>query len=42
MTNVYVGRYISMRTALLWVITQRVVALYYRRFETTYGSYPQG
>jgi hypothetical protein len=28
-----------MRTALFWVITQRVVVIYYRRFETTYRSH---
>ena len=31
-----------MRTALLWVITQRVVAVSYRRFDTTYRSCPVG
>jgi len=32
----------QMRTALFWVITQRVVVISYRRFGTTYRSYPQG
>ena len=27
------------RTALFWVVTQRVVVISYRRFETTYRSY---
>jgi hypothetical protein len=31
-----------MRTALFWVITQRVVVIYYRRLGTTYRSYLQG
>ena len=31
-----------MRTALFWVITQRVEEIYYRRFGTTYRSHPQG
>jgi hypothetical protein len=26
-----------MKTALFWVITQRVVVIYYRRFVVTYG-----
>jgi len=30
------------RTALFWVITQRVVVISYRRFGTTYQSHPQG
>ena len=28
-----------MRTALFWVIAQRVVVIYYRRFGTAYPSY---
>jgi len=28
--------------ALLWVITQRVVVISYRRFRTTYRSHPRG
>jgi hypothetical protein len=31
-----------MRSPLLWVITQRVVVIYYRRFGTTYRSHLQG
>jgi len=31
-----------LRTALLWVITQRVVVISYRRFGTTYLSHFQG
>ena len=31
-----------MRTALFWVITQRVVVIYYRRFGTSYRSHLQG
>jgi len=31
-----------MRTALFWVITQRVVVISYRRFGTTYRYHPQG
>jgi hypothetical protein len=31
-----------MRTALFWVIKQRVVLIPYRRFGTTSGSHPQG
>ena len=30
------------RTALFWAITQRVLAITYRRFETTYRSHIQG
>jgi len=30
------------RTALFWAITQRVVAIPYRRFGTTYRSHLQG
>jgi hypothetical protein len=30
------------RTALFWVITQRVVVIPYRRFGTNYRSHPQG
>ena len=30
------------KNALFWVITQRVVAIYYRRFGTTYRSHRQG
>jgi hypothetical protein len=33
---------LRMRTALFWVITQRAVVTSYRRFGTTYRSYPQG
>jgi len=29
-----------LRTALFWVITQRVVVISYRRFGTTYRSHP--
>jgi hypothetical protein len=32
----------KMRTALFWVITQRIVVIYYRRFGTTYRTHPQG
>ena len=31
-----------MRTALFYVITQRLVVIYYRLFRTTYRSHPQG
>ena len=31
-----------MRTALFWVITQRVVVIAYRRFGITYRSHIQG
>jgi hypothetical protein len=31
-----------MRTALCWVVTQRVVVITYRRFETTYRFHLQG
>jgi len=31
-----------MRTALLWVITQQVSVISYRRFGTTYRSHIQG
>jgi hypothetical protein len=31
-----------MRTALFWVIAQRVVVISYRRFATTYESHLQG
>ena len=31
-----------LRTALLWVTTQRVVVIYYLYFGTTYRSHPQG
>ena len=31
-----------LRTALFWVITQRVVVICYRRFGTTYRSHLQG
>ena len=34
--------YTSKRTTLFWVITQRVVAISYRRFGTTYVSHRQG
>jgi hypothetical protein len=34
-------RYVS-RTALFWVITQRVVLIYYRRFGTNYRPHFQG
>jgi len=33
---------VRLRTALFWVITQRILAICYRRFGTTYRSYPQG
>jgi len=32
----------QMRTALFWVITQRVMAISYRRFGKTYRSHPLG
>ena len=32
----------TLRTALFWVIMQRVVVISYRRFGTTYRSHPQG
>jgi len=32
----------ELRTALFWVITQRVVVIYCWRFGTTYRSHPQG
>jgi hypothetical protein len=32
----------EMRTAVFWVITQRVVVISYRRFGTTYRSHLQG
>jgi hypothetical protein len=32
----------QLRTALFWVITQRVVVISYRRFEKTYRSHPRG
>ena len=32
----------QMRTALVWVITQRVLVFSYRRFGTTYQSHFQG
>ena len=32
----------EVRTALFWVITQRVVAILYRLFGTTYRSHRQG
>jgi hypothetical protein len=32
----------SLRTALFWVITQRVVVISYRRFGKIYPSYLQG
>jgi hypothetical protein len=32
----------QLSTALFWVITQRVVAISYRRFGTTYRSHLQG
>jgi hypothetical protein len=31
-----------MRNALIWVITQRLVVIPYRRFETNYRSHRQG
>jgi len=31
-----------LKTALFWVITQRVAVIYCRRFGTTYRSHPQG
>ena len=31
-----------LRTALFWVVTQRIVVISYRRFGTTYLSHPQG
>jgi len=31
-----------MRTALFWVVTQRIVVYYYRRFGTTYRLHLQG
>jgi len=31
-----------LKTALFWVITQRVMVIPYQRFGTTYRSYPQG
>jgi hypothetical protein len=31
-----------LRTALVMVITQRVVAIFYRRFGTTYRPHPEG
>jgi hypothetical protein len=31
-----------LRTAVSWVITHRVVVIYYRRFATTYRSHTQG
>jgi len=31
-----------MKTALFWATKQRVIAIYYRRFETTYLSHFQG
>ena len=34
--------YIYIRTALFWVVAQRVVVIYYRRFGTTYRSHLQG
>jgi len=34
--------YVFIRTALFWVITQRVVIILYRRFGTTYQSHLQG
>jgi len=37
-----VAKYRILRTALLWVITQRVVVISYRRFGTTYRSHLQG
>jgi len=30
-----------MRSVLFWVITQRLVVIYYRRFGTTYWSHRQ-
>jgi len=42
----YIGLHIKyplfLRTALFWVITQRVVVIYYRRFGTTYRSHLLG
>jgi hypothetical protein len=35
-------QHIALRTALFWIITQRVVAIYYRRFGKTYRSHLQG
>jgi hypothetical protein len=35
-------REVSENCALLWVITQRVVVISYRRFGTAYRSHPQG
>jgi hypothetical protein len=36
------GNYVFIRTALFWVITQRVVVIPYRRFGTTYQCHLQG
>jgi len=33
---------LTVRTALFWAITQRVVVISYRRFGTTYRSHPPG
>jgi hypothetical protein len=35
-------RAVLLRTALYWVVTQRVVVILYVRFETTCGSHSQG
>jgi len=36
------GMYLLIRDVLFWVITQRVVVIYYWRFGTTYRSHHQG
>jgi hypothetical protein len=33
---------VAVRTALFWVVMQRVLVISYRRFGTTYGFHPQG
>jgi len=35
------AREVHLRTALFWVITQRVVVISYRHFRTNYRSHPQ-
>jgi hypothetical protein len=37
-----ISRSLTVRTALFWAITQRIVVFPYRRFGTTYGSHLQG
>ena len=41
-TESLISRSLAVRTALFWAITQRIVVIPYRRFETTYRSHLQG